>query len=134
MTSPNNGYFGELYANALGLFYVLGTYERLDKTPYSGILHLEANVAPGSLPFVARAGYDKVNISSETEIFKLDNRSLLYFELGYKPNPYLIISMLYKWTFTPVRDADDNIIDYQPQKRIEPRITFVYPFNFGGNN
>lgn len=129
MTNPDNGYFGELYANALGLFYVLGTYERLDKTPMSGVLHLEANASPGSLPFVVRAGYDKVNIGAETEIFKLDDRSLFYFEFGYKPNTYILVSMVYKWTFTPIRDSNDNIIDYQPQKRIEPRISFIYPFN-----
>lgn len=134
MTNPDNGYFGELYVNALGLFYVLGTYERLDKTPYSGILHFEANAAPENLPVVIKAGYDKVNISSETEIFKLDDRSLLYFELGYKPDPYIVVSMFYNWTFAPIHDSNNNIIDYQPQKRIEPRITFVYPFNFGGNN
>jgi hypothetical protein len=134
ITNPDNGYFGELYANALGLFYVLGTYERLDKTPYSGVLHLEANAAPESLPFILRAGYDKVNISSETEIFTLDNRSLLYFEFGYKPSPYIVVSMLYKWTFAPVYDSNNNIINYQPQKRIEPRVTFEYPFNYGNSN
>jgi hypothetical protein len=134
MTNPDNGYFGELYVNALGLFYVLGTYERLDKTPYSGILHFEANAAPENLLVVIKAGYDKVNISSETEIFKLDDRSLLYFEFGYKPDPYIVVSMFYNWTFAPIRDSNNNIIDYQPQKRVEPRITFVYPFNFGGNN
>ncbi len=130
LTNADNGYFGELYANALGLFYVIGTYERLDKTPYSGILHFEANAAPESSPVVIKAGYDKVNISSETEIFKLDDRSLLYFEFGYKPDPYIVVSMFYKWTFAPIRDSNNNIIDYQPQKRVEPRISFVYPFNF----
>ena len=73
----------------------------------------------------------KLNIRDEKDLFKLDDRSYLYFELGYKPLPYIIVSMLYNWTFTPVRDANDNIIDYQPQKRIEPRVSFVYPFNIG---
>jgi hypothetical protein len=134
MTNPDNGYFGELYANAFGLFNVTGTYERLDKTPFSGILHIEANAMPENLPFVLKAGYDKVNISSETDLFKVDNNSLLYFEYGYKPEPYLIVSILYKWTFAPVFDSNKNIIDYQPQKRIEPRVTFVYPLNFGGTD
>jgi hypothetical protein len=134
LNNPDNGYFGEIYANALGLFSVLGTYERLDKTPFSGVLHIVGSAASDNLPFILRAGYDKVNISSETEIFKLDNRSLLYFELGYKPNPYIIVSLIYKWTFTPEYDSNNNIIGYQPQKRVEPRVTFVYPFNFGSNN
>ncbi|MHB1686874.1 MAG: hypothetical protein ACYCVH_05840 [Ignavibacteriaceae bacterium] len=131
MTSPDNGYFGELDVNALGLFYVIGSYERLDKTPNSGRLHIDAEAMPQSLPVMARAGYDKINITNEKDIFTLDDRSYLYFEFGYKPMPYLLVSILYKWTFTPIRDADNNVIDYQPQKRIEPRVSFVYPFSFG---
>jgi len=44
--------------------------------------------------------------------------------------PYLIVSLVYSWMFTPLRGADDTIIGYEPQKRIEPRVSFVYPFNF----
>ena len=105
MTNPDNGYFGELYANALGFFYVLGTYERLDKTPYSGCFILKPMQHRKVCRLFSAAEYDKVNISSETEIFTLDNRSLLYFEFGYKPSPYIVVSMLNKWTFTPVYDS-----------------------------
>ena len=131
MTNPDNGYFGELYVNALGLFYATGSYERLDKTPNSGILHITAYVAPESVPFIVRAGYDKINIRSEKDLFTLDDRSYLYFEFGYKPMPYMVVSMLYKWTFAPLRDSGDNIIGYEPQKRVEPRVSFIFPFNFG---
>jgi hypothetical protein len=44
----------------------------------------------------------------------------------------MVVSLVYHWTFTPTRDADDNIIGYEPQKRIEPRIYFVIPFGLGG--
>jgi hypothetical protein len=48
--------------------------------------------------------------------------------------PYLLISMLYSWTFSPVRDADDNVISYKTQKRVEPRVSFIYPFNTNSGN
>ncbi|NWF88563.1 MAG: hypothetical protein HXY50_03780 [Ignavibacteriaceae bacterium] len=127
-TSVGNGYYGELGINVLGLFNILGSYQRLDKFPTSGILHVGAEIAPESFPFLARVGYDKVNIIDEKDLFELDNRSYLFFELGYKPYPFMIVSMLYNWTFAPIRDKDDKVVDFKPQKRIEPRVYFVYPF------
>lgn len=128
--NADNGIFGELGVNVLGIFQITGSYQRLDKTPQSGILHLYSEVAPEEIPFLLRAGYDKTNIGNETAIFKLDDKSYMFFELGYKPVEFLVLSLGYDWTFTPVRDADKNVIDYIPQKRIEPRVYFVYPFAF----
>ena len=129
-TSDGNGYYGELYARVLGMFDVRGSYQRLDKDPESGILHMYTLVAPNSMPVVFRAGYDKINIKNERDLFKLDDRSFLYAEIGYKATSYLLVSMVYQWTFTPERDADDNIIGYATQKKIEPRISFIYPLDF----
>ncbi len=129
LVNPDNGYFGELNVNILGSFYIIGSYERLDKTPNSGELHIEGQVAPETLPFLVSTGYDKINIRNEKDLFTLDDRSYLYFEFGYKPLPYLVVSMLYKWTFSPIYDANNHIIDYRPQKRIEPRVSFVFPFS-----
>lgn len=128
LTDPQNGWFGELGVRVLNLFDIVGSYQRLDKDAQSGILHLYSEIAPEDAPFVARAGYDKVRIEDEKDIFTLDDRSYLYTELGYKPMPYLLISIVYHWTFTPVRDSGDNVISYQTQKRIEPRISFIFPF------
>ncbi|KAB2846771.1 MAG: hypothetical protein F9K45_01175 [Melioribacteraceae bacterium] len=114
----------------LNTFDILGSYQRLDKDPASGILHISSEVAPEGIPYVVRAGYDKINIKNEKDLFKLDDRSYLYFEFGYKPYEYLLVSMVYNWTFTPVRDADDNILRYEPQKRIEPRVSLIYPIHF----
>ncbi|MHB9013820.1 MAG: hypothetical protein ACYC49_16535, partial [Ignavibacteriaceae bacterium] len=130
ITNPDNGYFGEIDLHFLGALDVIGSYQRLDKTPDSGILHFVANVSPEGMPIVVRGGYDKTNIGAESQILKVDNNSFMYFEFGYKPMPYILVSMLYKWTFTPIRDANNNVIDYQPQKRIEPRVSFIYPLNF----
>ena len=128
----SKGWFGELYISVLGTFDVIGSYQRLDKIPDSGELHLAANVLPEGVPFILRAGYDKTNIGNESAIFTLDERSNLHTEIGYKITSYLAATIYYRWTFLPVRDADDNIIDYQTQKRVEPRLTFVYPFDVGG--
>jgi hypothetical protein len=132
LSDNDDGWYGELGVNALGLLYVIGSYQRLDKTPNSGILHLGTEIAPEEAPFVLRAGYDKINIRNETDMFTLDDRSYLFTEVGYKPYPFMVVSLVYNWTFTPTRDADDNIIGYEPQKRIEPRVYFIVPFGLGG--
>jgi len=125
-----NGFFGELFASVLGYVDILGSYQRFDKYPESGILHIASQVEPEGMPFILRAGYDKHSIKDEADLFKLDDRSYFFVETGYKPYPFLIVSLVYNWTFSPVRDTDDNIMGYEPQKRIEPRISFYYPLQF----
>lgn len=129
-TDNSDGFYGDLYVNVLGMFNVFGAYQRLDDYPKSGILNLRTEIAPEDAPFVARAGYDKINIKDGNDLFKLDDRSYLFAEVGYKPIEYLLVSIVYNWTFTPVRDNEDNIINYEAQKRIELRISFIYPFKF----
>jgi hypothetical protein len=41
--------------------------------------------------------------------------------------------MVYYWTYEPVRDLQKNIVGYKPQKRVEPRISFIYPLNFNSS-
>jgi hypothetical protein len=133
LADGDDGFYGELGVNVFGLFDIIGSYQRLDKTPESGILHLSSEISPEEAPFILRAGYDKINIKSESDAFTLDNRSFLFTELGYKPYPFLVVSLVFNWTFTPVRASNDDIIGYEPQKRIEPRVYFIYPFELGGN-
>ncbi len=127
LKAPGNGYYGELGISVLGTFNIIGGLQKLDNHD-GGILHLTADVAPGGFSFVARAGYDKIFVNG-ADVFKLNDRSILFTELGYKPYPYLIVSLVYQWTFTPIRNNDKEVIGYKPQKKIEPRISFVYPFN-----
>ncbi len=129
-TASGNGVFGEIGAKVAGLFYVRGSYQRLDKIPKSGILHFGTEINPGNSSFVLRAGYDKINIGNETAIFKLDDNSYFYFEYGYKVAKYVLLSMLYNWTYTPVRNANDDIVRFNPQRRVEPRISFIFPVNY----
>lgn len=128
LTDPGNGYYGELLVRVFNAFDILGSYQRLDKDPKSGILHLVTDISPKDGSYVARAGYDKINIEGERDLFRLDDRSYLYAEVGYKPIPFMLVSLVYNWTFSPVRDANSNVVDFVPQKKIEPRVSFVYPF------
>lgn len=127
-TNAGNGFYGELIVGVLGTFDVLGSYQRLDDHPKSGQLRLWTEIAPEDAPFVARAGYDKKQIADETDMFTLDDRSLLTAEVGYKPIPYLLFSIVFQQNYTPVRDEDDEVVGYEPQKRIEPRVSFMMPF------
>ncbi|MCX6152280.1 MAG: hypothetical protein NTX22_17275 [Ignavibacteriales bacterium] len=126
-----NGFYGEILVRLLNTFDIIGSYQRLDKNPKSGLLHLAADISPKEGSYVARVGYDKIDIQGEKDLFTLDDRSYLYAEAGYKPYVYLLVSLVYQWTFSPIRDADSKVIDYKPQKKIEPRVSFMYPFDFG---
>jgi len=127
-----DGYFGSLLVKVLNTFRIIGSYQRLDDQPNSGRLYLSTEIAPESMPYMARAGYEKINIKDEGDMFNLDDRSYMFAELGYKPMPYVLVSIVYHWTYEPIRDADENIIEFKPQKRIEPRVSFIYPINIGG--
>ncbi len=128
-TSIGNGYYGELWISVLNSFDIIGSYQRLDINPESGVLHLRTDVSPENSSMVVRAGYDKINIKDEKDLITLDDRSYVYAEVGYKPFKYLLMSVIYQWTFSPLRDTNNNIIDFIPQKKVEPRISFVYPFD-----
>jgi hypothetical protein len=124
------GWYGDLLIRVLNLFDIYGSYQRLDKYSKSGQLNLRTAIEPEGAPFVLRAGYDKINIQDEKDIFTLDDRSYLFAEAGYKPVEYILVSIVYSWTYTPIRGNDDRIISFEPQKRIEPRVSFIYPFKF----
>ncbi len=121
-----NGYYGELLIRLLNTFDIIGTYQRFDNEDSSGMVHVSTNLTPQGSPIVLTAGYDKVNIEGWKDLVTTDERSYLYAEIGYKPVEYIMVSTRYLWTYTPIRDNDNHVIGYKPQKRIEPRISFVY--------
>lgn len=129
--SLGNSYYGELVVDVLNFARIFGSYSRYDKIQNSGVLRLATDLTPKNSSYVLRAYYDKMNIRDEKDLFKLDDRSLFTAELGYKPLSYLLVSFLYQWSFTPERDKDDNVIGYKPQKRIEPRVSFIFPLGIG---
>jgi hypothetical protein len=126
LVSPGPGYFGDLTIAILGRLQVRGTYSKLDHDPKSGVLHLGASTGNMLPVIVLDAGYDKKYIQNNKDVFTLDNRSLLYASVGYKPYPFMIVSMLYTWTFAPVTDTNGNT-SYVTQKRVEPKVSIVFP-------
>jgi len=125
--SPGPGYFGSLLVDVLGTIQMEGSYQKLDLHPTSGILHIGTNTG-SKIPLISlSAGYDKKYIKNNKDVFTLDERSLLYAEIGYKPYPFMIVSTLYTWTFAPEKDSDGNVTGYKPQKRITPKVSFVFP-------
>jgi hypothetical protein len=120
------GYFGEVLISILNTFNIVGGYQAPIGQPNAGTLHLELETLTALPGILLNGGYDKKNVGS---IFKLDNNSLLYAQVGYQPLPYLLVSVLYQWTFTEVRDElTGKVTGYEPQKRIEPRVGFVVHF------
>jgi hypothetical protein len=114
------GYYGELLISILNTFNIVGGYQAPVGVRNQGVFHAELQT-PAVIPqIVFGAGFDKRKIGP---VFKLDENSILYSELGYKPIPYMIVSMLYQWTFAKQSDGS-----YVTQKRVEPKIRFVYSF------
>ncbi|RMD98823.1 MAG: hypothetical protein D6814_06755, partial [Calditrichaeota bacterium] len=85
------GTYGLLYGSVLGTVEVLGTFERQDAVPNSGILNIQARI-PDAVPAIsARASYNRTGIDSFSDAFKLDNRSVARLGIGYKVYPFLIV-------------------------------------------
>jgi len=118
----SEGWYGQLVLSALGQFNIIGAYRGIDHDPNGGLLHLETQF-PNVIPILAfSAGYDRHTNNTLKDAFKLDDRSLLYAFLGYKPYPFMTVGFNYYWTFVPV---DGH---YVVQKRIEPRVMFNFTF------
>ena len=126
VTTAEPGYFGDLTISILGKLQVRGMYSKLDNIDTSGTLHIGTSTRNMLPMFIVDAGYDKKYIKNNKDVFTLDERSLLYASVGYKPYPFMIVSMLYTWTFAPVLDANGNT-HFVIQKRIEPKVSIVFP-------
>lgn len=128
VVSPGPGYFGALTLDFLGFLQITGNYQRLIDDPNSGRLFLRTNTGDMMPGIYMDVGYDKRNISDESGIFTLDENSLLFANVGYKPYPFLLVSVLYQWTWTPVTDPVTGDRSYQTQERVEPRVSFIFTF------
>ncbi len=128
-TSSTRGTYGRLYGSILNLVNLLGSYERTDGAPQSGLLHVEASI-PNTLPsFAARASYDDKGVDKFSDLFNMDENSAARVGLGYKMTPYLILYLDYIWTFQPDPARPG---EYKVQKRFEPQLALSYTFPVGG--
>lgn len=128
MVSPGNGAYGELTGDFVGMLTLTGSYQRLYKESKSGWAHFDLGTGEKMPSLVLRGSYDKWGIQDEKDLVTLDDRSIARLETGYRPMRWVTISMLSEWTFAPVYGPGDQIIDYTPQKRLEPRISFGFSF------
>ncbi|ACF12770.1 hypothetical protein Ctha_0299 [Chloroherpeton thalassium ATCC 35110] len=126
-TSPGPGVYGDLGATILSSIRLWGSYQRLYNTKQSGQLHLSAGLKELIPQVLLKADYYKRDVGSETEVFTLDDRSLALVEFGYYPQPYMLLSIIYQWTYLPVRNGDE-VIGYEPIRRIEPRVSLNFQF------
>jgi|GEM_PF-125554 len=126
-TSPGPGVYGDLGASLLNMVHVFGSYQRLYKTERGGLLHLSAGLKELIPKVLFKADYYKRDITAESDLFKLDDRSLSVVEFGYYPQPYMLLSIIYQWTYEPIRQGDD-IVGYSPVKRVEPRVAINFQF------
>jgi hypothetical protein len=120
------GYYGELLLSIFGTLNIIGGYQSPVGQRNAGTIHLEletGNALPGIL---LTGGYDKKNVGS---VFKVDNNSLFYAQIGYKPLPYMVVSMLYQWTFAEEKEeSTGRVVGYKVQKRVEPKVGFIINF------
>jgi hypothetical protein len=121
----NQGYYGEMVLGILNTIQIIGGYQAPLGVSNAGILHLElqtGNVIPS---IVVSGGYDKKNVG---RVFILDENSILHASIGYKITPYLLFSTLYQWTWTEKKDASGNVVGYETQRRVEPKLSLVFNF------
>jgi hypothetical protein len=124
-TAGIDGYYGELVISVLGTFDILGGYQAPLGVNNAGRLHLELFTDEVLPSILLSVGYDRSNIG---RVFKLDESSVAYGEIGYTPAPWMVVSMLYLWTFVEVKDADGRLVGYRNQRRVEPKLGFVVRF------
>jgi len=127
-TKASGGSYGSLNLRILSYFAILGSFQKADENP-DGNLHLETRL-PDIPKIELRAGYDRTGIKEGKDFFKLDENSLLFAFVGYKPferkfgkkRVYAIIGVNFQWTFKPVGNT------YEVQKRWEPMFQLNYQF------
>jgi hypothetical protein len=128
MASGGAGIYGEMGGSVLDKLKIFGAYQRFYRTPRDGILQLSMRLEDLIPSVVFRADYFKRDVGADTDLFTLDERSLLHVEFSYLPYPYLLLSVVYQWTFIPVRGENNRILRYEPLQRIEPRVALHLQF------
>ena len=120
------GNYGEVTLNILGGLTINGQYYSPIGVKNAG--QFFARVTPGfEIPggFQFDAGMDRRRIG---KIFVLDENTNLYANFGYKLNRFTLVSMMYQYTYAPVKNADGQTIRYRQQTRVEPRIGIIAKF------
>jgi hypothetical protein len=68
-------------------------------------------------------------LDNETvNLFSVDANTQVRAELTARLSERVIIGASYDWTFAPLLDASGRVIDFAPQRRIEPRVNVNFKF------
>lgn len=119
------GYLGELGGHILNRILLLGSFQKLNGIPGSGILHLEAS-APTLIPRIELRGYyDKSGIETFRDVRTLDTRSVLSAEASYQMYAFFYFTAIYRWYWL---ENPEQPGEFNPVERFEPRITMRYNF------
>lgn len=120
------GNYGEVTLTLFGGLTVNGQYYSPVGVKNAGDFH--ARVMPGfEIPggFEFDAGMDRRRIG---KLFALDENTTLFARFGYKMNRFVVASMLYQYTYAPVKNAAGETVRFKQQVRVEPRIGVVARF------
>lgn len=120
------GNYGEVNLNILGGLLITGQYYSPVGVKNAG--EFFARVEPGfDIPggITLDAGMDRRRIG---KLFVLDDNTNLFANIGYKLNRFTRVTMMYQYTYAPVKNAEGQIIRFKPQTRIEPRIGIIAKF------
>jgi len=122
---------GSILAQAFGeigkQFYVLGAFQKIDKGGFGGEIYLVAALPKAIERTSIYGGYYKRNIQEASEIFTFNQDAYFFGRLDYLLNDFMVFSLSYQQTFAPVRDMNNNIVDFTPQKRFQPELNFIFP-------
>lgn len=120
------GNYGEITLTLFNSLTVNGQYYSPVGVKNAGDFH--ARVMPGfEIPggFEFDAGMDRRRIG---KLFELDENTTLFARFGYRMNRFVVASMLYQYTYAPVKNAAGETIRFKQQVRVEPRIGVVARF------
>jgi len=118
-----NGFKAGAFVNYFDQLVFQGSYSHLDNLAGQDLMEIE--IAMPHLPYdiFARVRYARKNIDGFTDLFALDDRSLMFGEVSYRPWQWLIVTGLFRWTF-----AVDDAGNLHTQTFVEPRADVVISF------
>ena len=124
ITEGVNGTFGELYGEALGKLRAYGNFFHKKGVKNSGVLNLFATTGTMFPLFTVNWRYFKDRIETAKDLFSIDERSILFTELGYRVNPYVTVYMV----ITRRYRFDDQAGTFKPEDSYSIRADFNWKF------
>ncbi len=120
-TSGNgNGFRAGAFLNVQDEFEFQGNYLHLDNLTGKDWMELEVALPKITDRIFAKAIYTRKDINGVSDLFALDERSLMFAEASYKPFNWILVTLLSRWTFA----IDDNG-HLHTQSMIEPKVDVI---------